>query len=255
MVKNSVIADVCSQLQTSGTIRELCQSALRLIQERLQYERVSIFLKEAPADSGEPFYGFYRADQPVETKDHLARLMNGIRTGDRTTILDKKANVLDFDGTVPGQADRLCVPLVAKGEELGWLIADNFPDKAGWKRASIEIFQILSVFLAGTLLNKKEAAQQMTEDRDELIREKETAKQRATFINNIFDHLEDRIYFKDRQSRVLGGNKAWLKAKKAGAIDELLGKTDLNFYSAPLGQQLYDREQKQMATGEVTRIC
>ncbi|MFA7256520.1 MAG: response regulator [Kiritimatiellales bacterium] len=87
-----------------------------------------------------------------------------------------------------------------------------------------------------------------------LVRAKCAAEQSASFIRAIFDNIEDQFYYKDRQSRVLGGNKAWVKVRGAASIDELVGKTDIDLHPAPLGQQLFDNEQRQMATGEVTRI-
>ncbi|MEI8206505.1 MAG: ATP-binding protein, partial [Kiritimatiellales bacterium] len=83
--------------------------------------------------------------------------------------------------------------------------------------------------------------------------DEEAARQKSAFIQAIFDNLEDRFYYKDRQSRVLGGNLAWIKASGANSIDELIGKTDIDTHPAPLGQQLYDKEQLQMAAGEVKR--
>jgi PAS domain S-box-containing protein len=89
---------------------------------------------------------------------------------------------------------------------------------------------------------------------EELIQAKQEAEQSASFIRAMFDNLEDRIYFKDRQSRILGANTACIEATKFSSLDELIGKTDIELYPAPLGQQLYDNEQRQMATGEVMRI-
>lgn len=87
-----------------------------------------------------------------------------------------------------------------------------------------------------------------------LLQAKHDAEQSASFIRAIFDNLEDHFYYKDRQSRVLGGNRAWFKSRGVNSIDELIGKTDIDLHPAPLGQQLYDNEQRQMAAGEVTRV-
>lgn len=89
---------------------------------------------------------------------------------------------------------------------------------------------------------------------ESLLRAKQEAEQSASFIKAIFDNIEDQFYYKDRQSRVLGGNKAWVKTRGAKGIDDLIGKTDIDLHPAPLGQQLYDNEQRQMADGAVTRI-
>jgi PAS domain S-box-containing protein len=87
-----------------------------------------------------------------------------------------------------------------------------------------------------------------------LIRAKQDAEHSASVIHAIFDNLEDLFYYKDRNSKVLGGNKAWVKHRGAASIEELIGKTDIDLIPAPLGQQLYDNEQRQMAAGEATRI-
>jgi len=89
---------------------------------------------------------------------------------------------------------------------------------------------------------------------EELIEAKQEAEQSAAFIRAMFDNLEDQIYFKDRKSRILGGNKAWAKAFNVSAADELIGKTDIEIHPAPLGQQLFENEQRQMAANEVTRV-
>jgi len=81
----------------------------------------------------------------------------------------------------------------------------------------------------------------------------EAARQKSAFIRAIFDNLEDRFYYKDRQSKVLGGNPAWVKLRGAESINELVGKTDMDLFPGEQGKQLYDKEQLQMATGEVTR--
>ena len=88
----------------------------------------------------------------------------------------------------------------------------------------------------------------------ELIEAKQAAEQNESFIRAIFDNLEDQFYIKDRQSRVMGGNKAWVKIRGAKSIDELIGKTDIELHPAPLGKQLFDNEQRQMEANEVTRI-
>ncbi len=92
------------------------------------------------------------------------------------------------------------------------------------------------------------------ENEEALIKAKKEAEQSASFIKAIFDNMEDQFYCKDRNAKVIASNKAWMKARGVESIDELLGKTDIDIHPAPLGQQLFDNEQRQMETGEVTRI-
>ncbi|MCC7300763.1 MAG: PAS domain-containing protein [Verrucomicrobia bacterium] len=107
--------------------------------------------------------------------------------------------------------------------------------------------------IIGLVGSSREVTQQV-ENEERLIAAKQRAEQGAAVIKAIFDNLEDHFYYKDRNSKVLGGNKAWVEAHGAKSLDELIGKTDLDFIPAPLGQQLYDNEQKQIADGKITRI-
>lgn len=95
---------------------------------------------------------------------------------------------------------------------------------------------------------------EQVENEEALLQAKQAAEQSVSFIKAIFDNIEDQFYYKDRHSKVLGGNKAWVKSRGVNSINELVGKTDIDLHPAPLGQQLYDNEQRQIAAGEVTRI-
>jgi PAS domain S-box-containing protein len=95
---------------------------------------------------------------------------------------------------------------------------------------------------------------QQVEREEALIQAKKDAEQSASVIQAIFENLEDQFYYKDRNSKILGGNRAFLKSRDVESIEKLIGKTDIDIHPAPLGQQLYDNEQRQMAEGEVTRI-
>lgn len=87
-----------------------------------------------------------------------------------------------------------------------------------------------------------------------LVRARQESEHRAAFIQTIFDNLDDQFYYKDTQSRVLGGNKAWIRHCGAESLDDLIGKTDLELHPPPLGEELYNGEQALIASGEKIRI-
>jgi PAS domain S-box-containing protein len=110
---------------------------------------------------------------------------------------------------------------------------------------------------AGEVIGLAGIARDITEQvrhEESLTQAKQAAEHAAAFIRALFDNLDDRFFYKDRQSRVLGGNRAWIRAHGATDIGELLGKTDSEMHPAPLGRQLYENEQQQMSAGQVTRI-
>ncbi|MEW5960942.1 MAG: histidine kinase dimerization/phosphoacceptor domain -containing protein [Chloroflexota bacterium] len=68
-------------------------------------------------------------------------------------------------------------------------------------------------------------------------------------LRTLIDNLPDAIYVKDTASRFLIGNNAVSQIMGAASPDELIGKTDFDFYPPELAQQYYRGEQKVIRTG------
>lgn len=88
----------------------------------------------------------------------------------------------------------------------------------------------------------------------EMERAKCESERYAAFIQAIFDNLDDHFYYKDAQSKVIGGNKKWIFSRGADSLDDLVGKTDLDLYPGPLGKKLFDGEQELIASGKKSRL-
>jgi PAS domain S-box-containing protein len=80
----------------------------------------------------------------------------------------------------------------------------------------------------------------------------EVIKRKTALLNVIFENLPDHIYYMDRESRILGTNPACCRHHGKTA-EEMIGKTDLDFYPDELGKRLFDEEQQMMAEGKVIR--
>jgi PAS domain S-box-containing protein len=83
---------------------------------------------------------------------------------------------------------------------------------------------------------------------------RQEAEVSAGVIQALFDNLEDQLYYKDCDSRVLGGNAAWFKVRGVESIDALIGKTDLDLHPLPLGRELYEAEQRLIQSGKTSRV-
>ena len=159
-----------------------------------------------------------------------------------------------YPGEVGQKIYRKEQELIAKGEPL------REREKHVQKDGSITYLESVKTPLrseSGRIIGLAGISRDVTkqvENEKILLRAKQEAEQSASFIKAIFDNLEDQFYYKDRQSRVQGGNKAWLKTRSVSSIDALIGKTDIDLHPAPLGRQLYDDEQRLMESGEVTRV-
>jgi PAS domain S-box-containing protein len=69
-------------------------------------------------------------------------------------------------------------------------------------------------------------------------------------LRTLIDHLPDYIYFKDTKSRFLDANKATVRIMKCKTRDDLLGKTDFDFYPKNFAQKYFADECDIIKTGE-----
>ncbi len=69
-------------------------------------------------------------------------------------------------------------------------------------------------------------------------------------LHAVVANLPDLIYVKDTQSRFLLANQATAFAMGAASSQDLLGKTDFDFYPRELAQGFFDDEQKVIRTGQ-----
>lgn len=69
-------------------------------------------------------------------------------------------------------------------------------------------------------------------------------------LRTLLDHLLDYVYVKDTQSRFVAANMAVARIMGAKTPDELLGKTDQDFYPNPLASQYLADEEEVLRTGK-----
>ncbi|MDY0356210.1 MAG: PAS domain S-box protein [Sedimentisphaerales bacterium] len=67
-------------------------------------------------------------------------------------------------------------------------------------------------------------------------------------LSTLIDNLPDAIYVKDRQSRFVLCNPEVLRRKGVATVEEIVGKTDRDFYPLEAAERTYRDEQQLMAT-------
>jgi rsbT co-antagonist protein RsbR len=99
-------------------------------------------------------------------------------------------------------------------------------------------------------LGKKEKTKKDIEKELTACRKKvEKFKFKGTLLDSLLDHIPDRIYFKDKESRFLAVSKS--KAEGTGlSREEFNGKTDFDFFSKEEADVMRKDEQKIMDIGE-----
>ncbi len=78
----------------------------------------------------------------------------------------------------------------------------------------------------------------------------EVLMQERNLLRSLIDHVPDYIYVKDTQGRFLTANPALARLMAAGRPDELLGKTDFDFYPQKLAARFYADEQTIFQSGQ-----
>lgn len=90
--------------------------------------------------------------------------------------------------------------------------------------------------------------------RVDLVRQREQRESQRelelTCMSNLLSATEERVYFKDMQSRFLLVNAGWIAAYAPGrAAEELIGKTDFSVFSDQHASAAFQDEQEVIRTG------
>ena len=72
-------------------------------------------------------------------------------------------------------------------------------------------------------------------------------------LRTLIDNLPDYIFIKDNWSKFLMSNKAHLRAIGAATSEDIIGKTDFDFFPKELAAEYYEDEQKIVQSGEPLR--
>jgi PAS domain S-box-containing protein len=81
-------------------------------------------------------------------------------------------------------------------------------------------------------------------------RAEDALERERDLLHTLIDNLPDYIYFKDAQSRFVAANLATAKIMGVSAPNELLGKTDCDFYPPELAAEYRADEERIMASGQ-----
>ena len=145
--------------------------------------------------------------------------------------LDQYTFTTDLGECKPGewhQEDMLIVPIQTQEEKLlGYISVDDPNDRQLPSLDTVQALEILASVAATAIQN---------------ARLYETLAEERNLLRTVIDNLPDLIYAKDTESRFVIGNVA--VAQVMGATpDDLLGKTDHDFYPKELADQYREDEQ------------
>jgi PAS domain S-box-containing protein len=108
--------------------------------------------------------------------------------------------------------------------------------------------------LAQAYAGVEEQVKQRTAELQQEIAERRQAQEalaeERNLLRTLIDNVPDLIYVKDAQSRFVLANSATARFMGASSPDELLGKTDFDFYPEQLASQFWADEQSIIESGQ-----
>lgn len=83
-----------------------------------------------------------------------------------------------------------------------------------------------------------------------LLQQKEQIDFQRKQLRTLIDNIPDFIYFKDRESRYLNGNDKFYLGLGAQSIEEIVGKSDYDFFDREVADRFREDEQQALQSGE-----
>ena len=143
----------------------------------------------------------------------------------------------------------LCVPLFGDDVVVGLLYLESSRTPNPWAphaTAAVELIAMQAGFALEKLRLRAELQQYVV---DERRKAEDTLDAQLLLMRVLTEIMPDRIFAKDMQSRFLFGNTAVARIMGAATPDELLGKTDFDFYPPELAAEYFAAEQAVFETG------
>jgi PAS domain S-box-containing protein len=166
----------------------------------------------------------------------------------------------------------LGVPMKESGETIGMIGLAN--KKSGYDPDDQEVVEALSVAFVEALQRKRaedalrahrdhleelvaarttdlsKANENLQEEIAEHTRTEEVLARERNLLQTLIDNLPDYIYAKDSNSRFILNNRAHVRVLGAETPDEVVGKTDYDFFPHELAEQYYSNDQTVIRTGQ-----
>ncbi len=152
--------------------------------------------------------------------------------------------------TETGVGARAIVPIGTKGAVVGTLAAYNRTDQRDFTERDVRLMTAMATHIASAIGNA-ELFQQSQQEIKKRTRAEQALLKERDLLQSLMDNVPDYIYFKDRRSHYVRSNTA--HATRLLGVDnpqDVIGKTDFDFFSKEDAQAFYDQEQTLFKTGE-----
>src|ERR1051326_7491538 len=170
------------------------------------------------------------------------------------TILERHAQVaLEVSGEatrfanplLPNTQSEMALPLAVGNVVLGALDVQSSEPNA-FAASDITVLQTMADQVAIAIRNA-----QLLNDMQRTLQDLDYERY---LLHTMLENVPDKIYFKDRESRFIRVSQAIAKHFGLPKADDLIGKTDFDFFTEDHARQPYQDEQAMLKGGQAVRV-
>ncbi len=233
--------EVAQEIAAAPKLEELFQRVVTLIKERFGYYHAQIFRYDPAQDAVVLVTGYGEAGQKMLAAGHKLAMGRGVvgtaAAASRSILASDVAQDKNWlpNRNLPDTKGELAAPIKLRDQVLG--ILDVQSSQTGALTADD---QLLLEGLCGQIaiaIEHRRAEDRLAEERN--------------LMRTLMDALPDYIYAKDLAGRFILTNAALARLMGAAAPEDLIGKSDWDFYPRELAEQYFASEQTIFHEGQV----
>ncbi|MEI7833221.1 MAG: PAS domain S-box protein, partial [bacterium] len=221
---------------------ELLRRAIELPRERLGIERCAIYLQSDETHMqgtfGTDVNGNTTDERNVlyEIPEHDWKIREYMeRTGERWHCeLKTLVNVEVGKTSDMFEGEGVLTPIIMHGERYGVFFNDNAITRKPIEPQRQEVLAVYCTLL-GSILHRKKVEQAFAQER--------------SLLKALMTSAPDHIYFKDRESHFLRVSKTMMQSFGVDSMEQVIGKTDSDFFSPEHAYKALADEKQIIATG------
>ncbi len=236
----AALHEVTNELSQSASLDDLFRQAVELGRSQLGFDRLSVWLI---SDDPEFVIGTFGVDERGELRDERnsrvflgdGSAMREVSEGKTSCCYEEEADLHNESVELVGCGSKAIAALWDGERVIGCMATDNLLLRQPITEHQRQLL-VLYASALGHLCTRKRAEEALAKERN--------------LLRTLIDTSPDPIYVKDTQSRFVVGNIAVARLMGAETPDELIGKSDLDFYPAELAQLYYEGERALIESGE-----
>lgn len=241
-------ADIARDTSSTLALDILLRRAVNAIRDRYGYYHASIFLVDESNQYAVIRESTGKAGEEMKQRSHKLSIDSNsivgdvISTGTPSVVNDVSQSSLHRPNPLlPETQSEVGIPLKS-GERIIGALDVQATQIDAFTQDDITVMQILADQIANAIENARLFADRRQAE--------ETLASERNLLRILIDNLPDVIYAKDTESRMMMANLAQARLLGAAKPEDLIGRTDFDFFPQQLAAKYYKDEQALIHSGQ-----